>query len=243
MSEAAYSEALRESQRAKDEVFAAVSHDLRTPLTTIKVLAQGGAERGERSSVAIVEQADRLARLVSDLLMVSRFRAGDMPLAPELNTAEDLIGAVLRQAEGVRRGRTIEVQIDYESPALVGQFDFVHTLRILGNLVDNALRHTPEDGTVQIRAERDGPMLVLTVADRGPGVPEHERERIFEPFYRPAGFSRDSGHAGLGLSIARSLADRQGGSVSYADREGGGSLFVLRLPAADVTDLAVNELG
>jgi two-component system sensor histidine kinase KdpD len=242
MSEAAYSDALRETQRAKDEVFAAVSHDLRTPLTTIKVLAQSGAETGDRSAMAIVEQADRLARLVSDLLAISRFRAGDMPLATELNTVEDLIGAVLRQAEGVRNGRSIDVHIDYESPALVGHFDFVHTLRILGNLVDNALRHTPESGTVEIRAEREDGILVLAVGDRGPGVAPAERERIFEPFYRPFDAARDGGHVGLGLSIARSLAERQGGSVDYVPREGGGSFFILRLPAADVGDLAVSEM-
>jgi two-component system, OmpR family, sensor histidine kinase KdpD len=242
ISEAAYSEALRESQRAKDEVFAVVSHDLRTPLSTIKVLAQTGAKDGDATSIAIVEQADRLARLVSDLLTVSRFRAGDIPLHMELNTAEDLIGAVLRQAEGVRDGRTIDVHIDYESPALVGNFDFVHTLRIVGNLLDNALRHTPPGGTIDIRADRDANHLVLTVADRGPGVADVERSRIFEAFYRPADATRDGGQAGLGLSIARSLAERQGGTVEYEPREGGGSLFILRLPAADVSDLAVSEL-
>ena len=243
VSEAAYSDALRESQRAKDEVFAAVSHDLRTPLTTIKVLAQSGADTGDRSAMAIVEQADRLARLVNDLLMVSRYRAGDIPLELELNTVDDLIGALVRQTEGVRNGRQLVSHLDYDAPALVGNFDFVHTLRILGNLVDNALRHTAEGGTVELRAEREDGMLVMTVADRGPGVALQERDRIFEPFYRPADATRDGGHAGLGLSIARSLAERQGGSLRYEAREGGGSLFILRLPAADVSDLAASELA
>ncbi len=237
MTEAAYSEALREAQRAKDEVFASVSHDLRTPLTTIKVLAQSGADRGERTSLAIVEQADRLARLVSDLLEMSRFRAGGFTLVPEFNTIEDLVGAALRQAEGVRAGRDIDVHIDFDQPALVGHFDFVHTLRIVGNLLDNALRHTPERGRIEVSALRDGAWLVLSVADRGAGVPPMEQERIFEPFYRPADATPDGGHAGLGLSIARSLAEVQGGTVSYGEREGGGSIFELRLPVADVGDL------
>src|SRR3954454_10713840 len=141
--------------------------------------------------MAIVEQADRLARLVSDLLAISRFRAGDMPLVMELNTAEDLIGAVLRQTEGVRNGRLIDVYIDYDSPALVGSFDFVHTLRILGNLVDNALRHSPHGAEIDVSAERDGATLAFTVGDRGPGVSPDEVSRIFEPFYRPAGAARD----------------------------------------------------
>ena len=235
---AAYSEALRESQRAKDEIFAGVSHDLRTPLTTIKVLAQSG---GERSSAAIVEQADRLARLVGDLLDVSRLRAGAPPLVPELNTVEDLIGAALRRAEGIRNGRTIEAVIDYDSPALVGRFDFVHTLRIVGNLLDNALRHTPDDGVVQLGADREEGWVVIRVSDRGPGIPASERARIFEPFYRPENTALDGGHAGLGLSIARTLAEAQGGSVEYADRAGGGSVFAVRLPAADVSEMSAAE--
>ncbi|MEP6620221.1 MAG: ATP-binding protein [bacterium] len=243
IAEAAYSEALREAQRAKEEIFAAVSHDLRTPLTTIKVLAQSGAARGEPSSIAIAEQADRLARMVGDLLESSRLKTGSFSLTPELNTAEDLVGAALRQTEGILNGRTIVVDIDFDSPALVGRFDFVHTLRIMGNLLDNALRHTPEGGTVDMRAERDDRWLVLTVADRGAGVPPQERERIFDAFYRPASATPDTGHAGLGLSIARSLADVQGGTVTYEDRDGGGSRFVLRLPAADVDDMGVVDVG
>jgi two-component system sensor histidine kinase KdpD len=234
MAEAAQAEALRESQRIKNEFFASVSHDLRTPLTTIKVLAQSGAERGEPSSIAIAEQAERLARMVGDLLEVSALRTGSFSLTPELNTAEDLVGAALRQAEGILNGRRIDVQIDFDSPALVGRFDFVHTLRIVGNLLDNALRHTPEGGIVELRAERHEQWLVLTVADRGSGVASFERDRIFEPFYRPADATPDTGHSGLGLSIARSLAEVQGGTVSFEARAGGGSIFALRLPAADI---------
>lgn len=243
MAEAAQTTSLREAQRAKDEIFAAVSHDLRTPLTTIKVLAQSGASRGEPSSIAIVEQADRLARMVGDLLELSMLRTGSITRPPELNTADDLVGAALRQAEGMLNGRRIDVQLDFDAPALVGRFDFVHTLRIVGNLLDNALRHTPEGGVVELRAEKDGAWLVFSVEDRGTGVALDEQARIFEAFYRPADAGPDAGHAGLGLSIARSLADLQGGAVSYRTRDGGGSVFELRLPAADVDDMAATDMG
>src|SRR5258708_27210100 len=133
MDEAAQSEALREVQRAKNEIFASVSHDLRTPLTTIKVLAQSGASRGEPSSLAIVEQADRLARMVGDLLEVSMLRTGGFSLSPELNTADDLVGATLRQAEGILNGRRIDVKLASDSPALVARFSFVHTPRLMVN--------------------------------------------------------------------------------------------------------------
>ena len=243
MAEAAQAEMLRETQRAKDQIFASVSHDLRTPLTTIKVLAQSGAARGEPSSIAIAEQADRLARMVADLLELSRLRTGGLAIAPELNTADDLIGAALRQAEGMLDGRRVDVHLDFDAPTLVGRFDFVHTLRIVGNLLDNALRHTPPQGIVELRAERHGGWLVISVADRGEGVAPHEQDRIFESFYRPASAPPDAGHAGLGLSIARTLAEVQGGTVTYRSRPGGGSIFELRLPAADVDDMAASDLG
>jgi two-component system sensor histidine kinase KdpD len=240
--EAAHAEALREANRAKDEILASVSHDLRTPLTTIKVLAQGAESRGEPSAPAIVEQADRLARMVRDLLELSRIRAGSSVVRPELNTAEDLVGAALRQAQGILDGRTVVPHVDLDSPVLVGTFDFVHTMRILGNLIENALRYTPPGGVVDLRARREGADLVFVVADRGSGVPQPEEARIFDVFYRPAGAAPDSGHAGLGLSIARTLAELQGGTLSYGVREGGGSEFTLRLPAADLDEPAVEEL-
>lgn len=240
--EAAHAETLREANRAKDQILASVSHDLRTPLTTIKVLAQGAESRGEPSAPAIVEQADRLARMVRDLLELSRIRAGSSVVNPELNTAEDLVGAALRQAQGILDGRTVVPDVDLDSPVLVGTFDFVHTLRILGNLIENALRYTPPGGVVGLRARREGADLVFVVTDRGSGVAPSEAARIFDVFYRPAGATPDTGHAGLGLSIARTLAELQGGTLSYAMREGGGSEFTLRLPAADVDEPATEEL-
>jgi two-component system sensor histidine kinase KdpD len=242
MAEAATSEALREANRAKDQVLASVSHDLRTPLTTIKVLAQGAESRGEPSAAAIVEQADRLAQMVGDLLELSRLRAGGFAVNRELNTAEDVVGAALRRAQGIIGDRRIVTHIDLASPALVGHFDFVHTLRVMGNLLDNALRYTPPGGEVDLSVAREGDWLAFTVADRGAGVDLRERERIFEAFYRPSGATPDAGHAGLGLSIARTLAEAQGGTLQYATRSGGGSQFILRVPAADVSEQSTVDI-
>jgi two-component system sensor histidine kinase KdpD len=116
----------------------------------------------------------------------------------------------------------------------------VHTLRILGNLIDNALRFTPPGGVVDLVVGRDCSELVFTVADRGSGVAAAEQERIFDAFYRPTGSTPDTGHAGLGLSIARTLAELQGGTLTYAIRAGGGSEFTLRLPAADIDEPAID---
>ncbi len=239
--EAERSAELQNAQRARDEIFAAVSHDLRTPITTIAVLAQGAAARGVPEAAAIVEQSERLADMVRDLLEISRLRTGSYSLNAELNTAEDLVGAAVRLMRGSLDGREIDVDIDLEAPALVGRFDFVHTLRILCNLLDNALRHSPPGASVELHARRENRWLTFSVADRGTGVPPDERGRIFEAFYRPADATPDGGHAGLGLSIAKGLAELQHGTVNYEPRESGGSIFTLQLPAAEVHDLSVER--
>ncbi len=228
--------ALREESRAKDEVLATVSHDLRTPLTTIKLLAQRATARGEASGESIEAEVDRLADLVTNVLDLSRIRAGGIALDLELNTAEDLVGAAIRRAAGIAQDRSIIPHLDFDSPALAGYFDFVQSLRIVGNLIDNAIRYTRPGGAVEVHATREGSWLAIRVADRGPGVAAAERERIFEPFYRPKSESPDVGHAGLGLSIARRLAELQGGRLAYAPRFGGGSVFELLLPAADAIE-------
>lgn len=228
-------EALREANRLKDVLMASVSHDLRTPLTTIRALAQAIATDSSQARVharVIVEQADRLGRMVSDVLDLSRLRAGAFTMNPEVNTAEDLLGAAVRQFSGVPNANRIETVIDYDRPAVVGTFDFVQSLRVLTNLIENALRYSPPSAPVTVSVAESGGRLSFAVADRGSGVPAAERNRIFEPFYRPSDAPADAGAAGLGLSIARQLAEAQGGTVSYADRLGGGSVFTFELPAA-----------
>jgi two-component system sensor histidine kinase KdpD len=241
VAEAEHAEALREADRLKDIVLASVSHDLRTPLTTIKALAQSEAMQGNDAGAAIEEQADRLTRMVSDLLDLSRLKGGGFAAAPELNTAEDLIGAAVRQTRGLFGGRTLRTVIDLDSPALVGQFDFSQSLRVLVNLLENASRYSPPSEAIELGARRDGDALVFTVADRGPGVAEEDVTRIFEPFFRARNAPPDSGRAGLGLSIARTLAEIQGGTLVYAARAGGGSVFALRLPAREVGAEALEQ--
>lgn len=234
VAEAEHAEALREADRLKNIVLASVSHDLRTPLTTIKALAQSAALQGNDAGAAIEEQADRLTRLVSDLLDLSRLKGGGFEANPEINTAEDLIGAAVRQTRGLFESRPLRTLIDLDSPALVGRFDFAQSLRVLCNLLENAARYSPPHEPIELAARREGEMLVFTVSDRGPGVREEDLPTIFEPFHRARNAPPDAGRAGLGLSIARTLAELQGGSVVYAPRSGGGSVFSLRLPATEI---------
>jgi len=237
--EAERAEALREADRLKDALLASVSHDIRTPLTTIRALAHDIAGTGEERALIIEEEVERLNRFVADLLDLSQLTAGGMPLATAINAAEDLIGAALQRVSGLARGREIRATLDPAEPVLVGRFDFVHSLRILGNLLENALKYSPAEAPVDVGARREGDALVITVADRGPGLAPGEEERVFERFYRQPDTAPDVRGAGLGLAIARGLAEAQGGTLQYAPREGGGSVFMLRLPAADLTHLEV----
>ena len=241
VAEAEHAEALREADRLKDIVLASVSHDLRTPLTTIKALAQSEALQGNSAGAAIEEQADRLTRLVSDLLDLSRLKGGGFAAHPELNTADDLVGAAVRQTRGLFGEHPLRTVIDLDSPALVGHFDFSQSLRVLCNLLENARRYSPPREAVELAARRDGDTLVFSVSDRGPGVADPDVARIFEPFYRAQASAPDSGRAGLGLSIARTLAEIQGGSVDYERRSGGGSVFSLRLPATELRPDALDQ--
>jgi K+-sensing histidine kinase KdpD len=236
-------EALREADKLKDALLATVSHDIRTPLTTIRALAQDIGAEGDERAITIAEEVDRLNRFVADLLDLSQLKAGAIPMSIALNAAEDLMGAALQRVSGISRGRDLRASLDPSDPILLGRFDFTHALRILGNLLENALKYAPADSTIEFTVRRDGTQLRFDVADRGPGIPADARERIFEPFIRGGATSASpdarggATGAGLGLAIARGLAIAQGGSLTHASREGGGSVFTLHLPAADVTDL------
>ncbi|HKT07069.1 MAG TPA: DUF4118 domain-containing protein, partial [Gemmatimonadaceae bacterium] len=174
--EAAHAEALREADRLKNALLAAVSHDLRTPLTTIKALAgaieEEGAHAGDARASSIEEEADRLGRVVGDLLDLSRLMGGALVLTPDVNAAEDLIGAVRQRVAGVLHGREILVHTGarngLHAPMLLGRFDFVHALRALGNLVENAIKYGAPGTPVELDVVRDGAMLVFRVSDRGP---------------------------------------------------------------------------
>ena len=230
VADAEQAQRLQEAHRAKDAVIASVSHDLRTPLTTIKALAHEIASGGDDRADVIEEEADRLNRFVAQMLDLSRITTGAAAPNIEPNEAEDLLGAAAQQVTGRLGGRELRITTDTSEALLFGKFDFSETLRAVVNLIDNAVKYSPPGTPIDLAAKLDGEWLVFSVADRGPGVPVSERERIFEPFYRRAGVP-EAGGAGLGLSIARGIATAQGGGLDLADRPGGGTVFSLRVPA------------
>lgn len=227
-------DALREADRMKDALLASVSHDLRTPLTTIKALAHAIRIEGDERAAVIEAETDRLTRVVSDLLDLSQLQGGALRLDVQLTAADELLESVGQVMAGVPGAERLRMSLDPSEPLLVGRFDLVHSARALANLVANALAYGGSGTPVDVTAHRDGDWLAFSVADRGAGIPESERERIFESFQRGTGTPPDVRGAGLGLSIARRLAEAQNGTLLVAPRTGGGSVFTLRLPAADI---------
>jgi K+-sensing histidine kinase KdpD len=229
--------ALEAAHSAKDQVLASVSHDLRTPLTTIKALAHELSTPNDDRASIIEEEADRLTELVGQLLDLSRIASGAVIVNAQPNEAEDLLGAAAQRVAGRLDGRELRIAVTTDDVLSFGRFDFSQTLRALVNLIENAAKYSPPAAPIDLVARRDGGWLVFAVGDRGPGIPAADRERVFEPYYRRVGAVPDAGGAGLGLSIARGIAVAQGGSLDVAEREGGGSEFRLKVPAIAAAEL------
>jgi len=225
-------ESLRRADRLKDALLASVSHDLRTPLTAIKGIANEVWNGGDPHRAQIIEdEADRLNVLVGDLLELSQLNAGSLRVTSALNTVDEVVGAALERVEAAHGAGRIDVHIANEGDILVGQFDFAHTMRVLTNLLENALKYSPKDSPVTLRAWKDHGVVRFVVEDDGAGIQASDAGRIFEPFFRGSGVPDGTRGTGLGLSIARQLAEVQGGTLTYEARAGRGSRFLLALPA------------
>ncbi|AXE88689.1 MULTISPECIES: HAMP domain-containing sensor histidine kinase [unclassified Streptomyces] len=213
--------ALEKSVERQRRFVADASHELRSPIASLRTQLEVAAAHPELLDLdGAVEDTVRLQRLAADLLLLARLDAGE-----RLGDAKvDLAGLAREEAEG-RTGVTVDAE-PVEVAGSRGQLG-----RVLANLLDNAQRHAREAVTVSVR--REGDRAVVGVADDGDGVPEADRERIFERFVRlDAARSRDDGGAGLGLAIARDVAVRHGGTLTAGQGPAGGALFELRLPLA-----------
>lgn len=232
--EALEAEALRRSDTVKTAVIQAVSHDLRTPLATMETalggLAGDAGALDERSRSELLDtlriELDRLTRLVDNLLDLSKLQAGAARPAPELWTADELVAQAL---DGLPGSDRVDVSIPDGLPLV--SVDAGQVQRVLANVLDNALRLSPAAEPVVVRVTATRKELLVRVVDHGPGVPEEDRERIFEPFHR-AGDGRAG--AGLGLAIARGFADANGGRLWVESHVGQGATFTLALPVAEV---------
>ena len=231
--EALEAEALRRSDAIKTAVLRSVSHDLRTPLTAIRVAAEGLASptlelsADDRAGLLETIRAEvaRLQRVVGDLLDLSRLQAGVARPDPEVWTLDELLSQSLDALSG--EGDRVQVSLPEETPPV--RVDAVQIERVLVNLLDNALKFSPPGSSVRVEVAPGDDEVVVRVADDGPGLPRLELERVFEPFETAARGERRG--SGLGLAIARGFTEANGGRVwAESDRERGAT-FALALPA------------
>ena len=231
-------ERLREFDRLKDEFIAVISHELRTPLTSVygaAVTLQEHTldEKTQRALLKIISsEAHRLARLLDDVLWASRLDTGrDATRVEPVDAAA--VAAQVAEAARSRLPNTLSLEVDVpERPPLVAA-DPDRLRQVLVNLVDNAVKYSPEGGRISVRLDRAGRDVRFSVTDEGLGIPEREQERVFEKFHRlDPNMSRGVGGTGLGLYICRELVQKMGGSIWVDSEEGRGSTFAFALPTA-----------
>jgi two-component system, OmpR family, sensor histidine kinase KdpD len=224
-----------EAERARNALLSSVSHDLRTPLAAItgaaSALRDDGSKIGEpaRRELAdtISEEAERLNRLIGNLLDMTRLESGTLRVKKQWHSLEEVVGASLTRLGPELSGREVNVSLLPDLPLI--PMDDVLFEQVVRNLVENAHKYSAAGRPIEINAVVDREQLRLEVADRGEGLAAGEEKRVFEKFYRGSRAAIRPG-AGLGLSICRGIVDAHGGTIVAAGRAGGGSVFTVNLP-------------
>lgn len=235
----------QEADRRKDEFLAVLGHELRNPLapilTALHIMEMGGDEAFLEERTIIERQARHLARLVDDLLDVSRITRGKIELARRRGEIAGPIQRAIEMASPLLDKRGHRLTLAVPPRGLAVEADQERIAQVVTNLLDNAARYTEPGGEITVAAERDGEQVVIRVRDTGCGIDPELLPRIFEPFAQDAGSrGRRQGGLGLGLAIASSLVELHGGTIeAHSDGPGRGSEFVVRLPGAPPAGAAV----
>jgi signal transduction histidine kinase len=226
-------------ERLRRDLVANVSHELKTPISALRAHMENLLDGVEESNPALLgvmlQQADRLTRLVDQLLDLSRMESGDLALSLEPVHLSRLVDRVMSEVAVARpeRARTLAIHNDVPTDLPPVEADQERIHQVLFNLLDNAFRFTPDGGSVRVRAVLSKGSCEVSVEDTGPGIPEEHLPLVFERFYRvDPSRSRDDGGTGIGLAIARSIVDAHGGRIWAESAEGKGSTFRFVLPVA-----------
>ena len=230
--------ALGLSPRLSGELLAIVSHDLRTPLSTIALgtTLLEDASQGQEDRTQVIEiikrAADRMERLIKDLQEMSRLDAG-RTLRVDARSVD--LATLLREAceaLHIQAGaKQQEVSCDLPAPPIAVSADPDRICQVLGNLIGNAIKFTPRGGRIVLAARREGREVRVSVTDQGPGIPEADLPRVFEPYWQAQGTARLG--AGIGLKIAKGLVEAHGGRIWVESKMGEGTTFSFTLPVAD----------
>jgi two-component system sensor histidine kinase KdpD len=232
--EAEQSRIAAESERLRSALLSSVSHDLRTPLAAITGAASGLLEEpppppaiARELSSTVLEEAERLNRLVGNLLDMTRLESGSLKPKREWHSLEEIVGSAVARVERYAGERRLEVSVAPDLPLV--RLDGVLVEQAIVNLLENAIRHGGRGGGVSVAARREAQAAVVEVSDEGPGFPPEDAERLFDKFYRAAG----GPGVGLGLAIARAIVTAHGGQIRAERREPRGARFVFTLPLDD----------
>jgi signal transduction histidine kinase len=234
---------LEQVERLRRDLVANVSHELKTPISALRAHLENlldGVERPDPETLQVMlQQSERLSRLVEQLLDLSRLESGDVPMDLQPVALAPLVDQVVSEVEVAASGRGASVPrprnlVPRDLPQVLADPERVH--QVLYNLLDNAVRFTPSTGSVEVTAVVDADRCAVTVADTGPGIPAEHLPFVFERFYRAdaarARGSRGTGGTGIGLAIVRSVVEAHGGQVRAESQPGRGSAFTFDLPLA-----------
>ena len=223
---------LIETEQMRSSLLSSVSHDLRTPLAVMtgaaSTLLEDAIDANTRRELteSILLEAQRLNRLVRNLLDMTRLEGGALRVQKEWQPIEEVVGAALNRLEEALSGRAVVIDLPGDLPQV--PLDAVLIEQVLVNLLENAIKYTPAGSPLEVRARTVPGAVQLCVADRGPGIPALDQPRIFDKFYRVGG--APVGGAGLGLAICRGIIMAHGGRLFVENRVGGGAEFKLQLP-------------
>jgi K+-sensing histidine kinase KdpD len=237
-----------EVERLRSVLLTTLSHDLRSPLATLiaaaAALSGQGLEPGQRSMFVrtIADEAGRLNRLVATLLDLTRLDSTTLRARRIPEAIEEVIGSALCRLERSLEGRTVRTHVPEEIP--LAAFEPLLVEQVLINLVENVLHHADATSPIEIAARQEGQDILVEVADRGPGVPVGDEERVFEKFYRVVRATAADGathRRGLGLTICRAILTAHGGRIWLENRPGGGAVVRFTLPALPASDSGTGD--
>lgn len=230
-----------QNERLRSSILSALSHDLRTPLTalvglsdTLLLTPPALSPRQHETATALREQSLRISEMVTNLLELARLDRGDIALRREWQPLEEVIGASIKLLERALAHHPVRVALEPGLPFL--EFDAVLLERVFCNLLENAAKYAPPGTPIEIMARRTGEFVRIEVQDHGPGVPEAQRERVFDMFVRGTQESTTTG-AGLGLAICRAIVTAHGGDIHVEAGAHGGALFCFTLPVGSPPEL------
>jgi K+-sensing histidine kinase KdpD len=254
--QASRAKALEQSERLKSALLDAVTHDLRTPLTSIKasvttLLNQRRDathllnEEGRNEMLEVIdEESDRLNRFIEELMELARIEAGEMQLQKHWGSVEEIVNAAVERAAPLTRNHRMQVLLSEKLPAV--RVDERAVAEVIYNLLENAAKFAPPNTLIRVEAqEGENENVRITVSDEGPGVPEELRERVFEKFFRATqdgdSVSSNATGTGMGLAIARGIVEAHEGRIWIADKHRPGTTIVIMLPTGDREEPLANE--